>query len=220
MVSKLLIGSMLLGGVLLGIIVQFVEPSVSDSDSYAAVVPQLLANSTHHMIAGFGFIVAILSIFIGTSYLAKSMQGEQKPGSDLAGLASILALLGAAVVAISIGLEMGIIDGQYADKGGDVALGYGIADAMFMITFMFLGATLLLLGIAILRQKNLHQIVGGITGLSGLLLLAGMLMPSADPGLASTSTTEAIGGWTWFLGFLGWLIMTMVIGGITIKQSR
>jgi hypothetical protein len=47
-----------------------------------------------------------------------------------------------------------------------------------------------------------------------------MVLPAVDPTLYSTSTIEAIGGITWFIGFLGWVLMTMVIGGITIKQAR
>ena len=45
-------------------------------------------------------------------------------------------------------------------------------------------------------------------------------MPAGDPGLAETSTTEAIGGILWFIGFLSWVILTMVLGGLTIKQAR
>ena len=85
---------------------------------------------------------------------------------------------------------------------------------------MLIGASLLLLGIAIVRQKNLNQIVGGLAGLSGALFLTGMIMPSGDPDLAETSTIEAIGGFLWVIGFFSWIIMTMVIGGIIIKQAR
>ena len=56
--------------------------------------------------------------------------------------------------------------------------------------------------------------------LFGALLLLGMVLPAGDPSLDSTSTIEAIGGMLWFIGFLGWVLMTMVIGGITIKQAR
>ena len=45
-------------------------------------------------------------------------------------------------------------------------------------------------------------------------------MPAADPGLAETSTAEAIGGILWFIGFLSWIVLTLVLGGLTIKQAR
>ena len=94
--SKMLTGSMLLGGMILGIIVVFVEPPVSEQDSFAVAIQQLIDNSTQSRIAGVGFTIAVLSAQIGLGYLARSMQGEQKLGSDLAGLASVFAFLAAA----------------------------------------------------------------------------------------------------------------------------
>ena len=216
----MLTGSMLLGGMILGIIMVFVEPSVSESDSFAVAIQQLLDNSTQARLAGVGFTIAILGALIGIVYLARSMQGEQKPGSDLAGLASVFAFLAAAVITVSAGIQLSLMDASYADRGGDVANAYAISEGLGLSMFGLLGAAMFLLGIAIVRQKNLNQIVGGLTALSGAFFLFGMLMPSGDPGLAETSTAEAIGGISWFIGFLSWIIMTMVLGGLTIKQAR
>ena len=218
--SKMLTGSMLLGGMLLGIIMVFVEPSVSDTDSFAIAVQQLLDNSTQARLSGVGFTIAVLGALIGTAYLARSMQGEQKPGSDLAGLASVFAFLAAAVVTVSAGIQLSLMDASYTDRGGDVANAYAISEGLGFSMFGLLGAAMFLLGIAIVRQKNLNQIVGGLTALSGAFFLFGMLMPGGDPSLAETSTAEAIGGISWFIGFLSWIIMTMVLGGLTIKQAR
>ena len=167
-----------------------------------------------------GFTIAVLGALIGTAYLARSMQSEQKPGSDLAGLASVFAFLAAAVITVSAGIQLSLMDASYADRGGDVANAYAIAEGLGLSMFGLIGASMFLLGIAIVRQKNLNQIVGGLTALSGAFFLFGMLMPSGDPGLAETSTAEAIGGISWFIGFLSWIIMTMVLGGLTIKQAR
>ena len=216
----MLTGSMLLGGMILGIIMAFVEPSVSESESFAVAIQQLLDNSTHARLAGVGFTIAILGALIGIVYLARSMQGEQKPGSDLAGLASVFAFLAAAVITVSTGIQLSLMDASYADRGGDVANAYAIAEGLGLSMFGLIGASMFLLGIAIVRQKNLNQIVGGLTALSGAFFLFGMLMPSGDPGLAETSTTAAIGGILWFIGFLSWAILTMVLGGLTIKQAR
>ena len=219
--SKMLTGSMLLGGVLLAIVMVFLEPSTgSDQDKFAVQVQAMLDNATQTFLVGVGFTLAILGILIGTSYLARSMQGEQKSGSDLAGLASVLALLAAAVMVVSSGLQMGLLHDSYADKGGDVATAYAISEGIFPIAFMLMAGSLLLLGIAIVRQKNLNQIVGGLTALVEAIFLLGMLMPSGDPDLDSTSTMEAIGGILWVSGFFGWLIMTMVLGVVTIRSAR
>ena len=216
----MLTGSMLLGGMLLGIIMVFVEPPPSETDSFAIAIQKLIDNSTQARITGVGFTIAMLGALIGLGYLARSMQGEQKPGSDLAGLASVFAFLAAAVITVSAGIQLSLMDASYADRGGDVANAYAIAEGLGLSMFGLIGASMFLLGIAIVRQKNLNQIVGGLTALSGAFFLFGMLMPSGDPGLAETSTAEAIGGISWFIGFLSWIIMTMVLGGLTIKQAR
>ena len=218
--SKMLTGSMLLGGMLLGIIMVFVETPLSETDSFAIAIQKLIDNSTQARITGVGFTIAILGALIGLGYLARSMQGEQKPGSDLAGLASVFAFLAAAVITVSAGIQLSLMDASYADRGGDVANAYAIAEGLGLSMFGLIGASMFLLGIAIVRQKNLNQIVGGLTGLSGAFFLISMLMPAGDPGLAETSTAAAIGGILWFIGFLSWAILTMVLGGLTIKQAR
>ena len=216
----MLTGSMLLGGMILGIIMAFVEPSVSESESFAVAIQQLLDNSTQARLAGVGFTIAVLGALIGIVYLARSMQGEQKPGSDLAGLASVFAFLAAAVITVSAGIQLSLMDASYADRGGDVANAYAIAEGLGLSMFGLIGASMFLLGIAIVRQKNLNQIVGGLTALSGAFFLFGMLMPGGDPSLAETSTAEAIGGISWFIGFLSWIIMTMTLGILTILSAR
>ena len=218
--SKMLTGSLMLGGMILGIIMVFVEPSVSETDNFAVSAQQLMDNSTQAHLGAVGNMVAILAALIGTAYLARSMQGQDKPGSELAGLASVLAFISVTVLAVSGVLQDSILSSSFADRGGDAGTAFAISEGIGNGAFGFIGVTMLLLGIAIFRQKNLNQIVGGITGLFGFLLTLGLILPAADPGLDSSSTIEAIGGMSWFIGFLGWIIMTMVIGGITIRQAR
>ena len=218
--SKMLTGSLMLGGMILGIIMVFVEPSVSETDNYAVSAQQLMDNSTQAHLGAVGNIVAMLAVLIGTAYLARSMQGEDKPGSELAGLASVLAFISVTIFAVSGVLQDSLLSTSFADRGGDVGTTFAISEGIGNGAFGFIGVTILLLGIAIFRQKNLNQIVGGVTGLFGVLLTLGLILPAADPGLDSSSTIEAIGGMSWFIGFLGWIIMTMVIGGITIRQAR
>ena len=210
--SKMLTGSMLVFGPLLGFIMVFVEPGGTDQAQFAVAAQKMIDNSTLASISGLGFTVAILAITIGTAYLARSMQGEQKPGSDLAGLASVLALLSAAVIIVSSGIEMAMLNTNWVDRGGDINTAIAIGEAIGVTAFLLMGAAALLLGIAIFRQKNLNQIVGGITALFGGCLLAGWIFPTAG----SDNITGLIG----FIGFLGWIIMTLVLGGLTIKQAR
>ena len=218
--SKMLTGSMMLGGMILGFIMTFLETSTSETDSFAVVAQQLIDSSMQTALSGTIFTISILATLIGTAYLARSMQGENRSGSDIAGLASVLAFLAAAILLVSTGLQNSLLDTSYTERGGDPAVAYAISEAIAHSSFSLIGASILLLGIAIVRQKNLNLILGAFTGLFGLFLLVGGAMPSGDPGLDSTTTAEAVGGILWFIGFLGWFVTTMVIGGFTIKQAR
>ena len=218
--SKMLTGSMMLGGMILGFIMTFLETSTSETDSFAVVAQQLIDSSMQTALSGTVFSISILATLIGTAYLARSMQGENRSGSDIAGLASVLAFLAAAILLVSSGLQNSLLDTSYTERGGDPAVAYAISEAIAHSSFSLIGASILLLGIAIVRQKNLNLILGAFTGLFGLFLLVGGAMPSGDPGLDSTTTAEAVGGILWFIGFLGWFVTTMVIGGFTIKQAR
>jgi hypothetical protein len=212
----MLTGSMLVFGPLLGIIMVFVEPGGTDELKFAVAAQKMLDNSTLSIISMLGFSVAMLAVTFGTAYFARSMCGEQKPGSDLAGLAKDLAFLSGGVVIVSFGIEMAMIDTNWVDKGGDATNAIAIGDAMGISIFMAMGAATLLLGIAIFRQKNLSQIVGGIAALFGACMVGGGLASS----FMTSSGSDNIGGLIWFIGFLGWIIITVVIGGITIKQAR
>ena len=218
--SKMLTGSMMLGGMILGFITTFLETSTSETDSFAVAAQQLIDSSMQSVLSGTVFTISILATLIGTAYLARSMQGENRPGSDIAGLASVLAFLAAAILVVSSGLQMSLLDTSYTERGGDAAVAYAISEGIAHSSFSLIGASILLLGIAIVRQKNLNLILGAFTGLFGLLLLIGGVIPAGDPGLDSTTAIEAVGGIIWFIGFIGWFVTTMVIGGFTIKQAR
>jgi len=218
--SKMLTGTMMLGGMILGFIMTFLETSTSETDSFAVVAQQLIDSSMQTALSGTIFTISILATLIGTAYLARSMQGENRSGSDMAGLASVLAFLAAAILLVSNGLQNSLLDTSYIERGGDPAVAYAISEGIAHSSFSLIGGSILLLGIAIVRQKNLNLILGAFTGLFGLFLLVGGVMPSGDPGLDSTTAIEAVGGIIWFIGFIGWFVTTMVIGGFTIKQAR
>jgi len=218
--SKMLTGTMMLGGMIVGFIATFLETSTLETDSFAVVAQQLIDSSMQTALSGTLFTISILATLIGMAYLARSMQGENRSGSDMAGLASVLAFLAAAVLLVSSGLQNALLDTSYIERGGDPAVAYAISESIAHSSFSLIGASILLLGIAIVRQKNLNLILGAFTGLFGLFLLVGGVMPSGDPSLDSTTAIEAVGGIIWFIGFIGWFVTTMVIGGFTIKQAR
>ena len=209
--SKMLTGSMLVIGPILAIIMLFLEPGgTTEEASFSETAQNLLGSTTLGGITGIGWTVAALAITVGTAYLARSMQGQQKPGSDLAGLASVLALLSAAIIAVEYGLHNVVYDSGWTDQGGDAANAIAIGEAMFRGMFTFMAAASLLLGIAIFLQKNLNHIAGGITALFGALLLLGWTLPF------ESGILDFVG----FIGFLGWPIMTIVLGILMILSAR
>lgn len=209
--SKMLTGSMLVIGPILAVIMLLIEPGgTTESASFSDTAQNLLDSPTLGGITGVGWTVAALAITVGTAYLARSMQGEQKPGSDLAGLASVLALLAAVIVAVDHGLHNVVFDSGWTEQGGDAANAIAIGEAVFRGMFTFIAAASLLLGIAIFIQKNLNQIAGVITALFGALLLVGWILPF------ESEILDFVG----FIGFLGWPIMTIVLGVLTILSAR
>ncbi|MBU93454.1 MAG: hypothetical protein CL723_02550 [Chloroflexi bacterium] len=211
MLSKKLIGSLMFLGPLLGIAMAFIEPAGMSEDSFAVKAQTMIDNSALTMISSMGFALAVMAIFIGIHYLARSMQGEDKPGSDLAGIASVFALLIVGVVMVSFGIEItvGEKESSWIGQGGDVVNALAISEAISQSVFFFNGVVILLLGIAIIRQKNLNQIVGGLFILFGACIVVGGIF----------SVGDNIGGMIWLTGFLGWLLTTIATGILIIRSA-
>ena len=211
MLSKKLIGSLMFLGPLLGIAMAFIEPAGMSEDSFAVKAQTMIDNSALTMISSMGFALAVMAIFIGIHYLARSMRGEDKPGSDLAGIASVFALLIVGVVMVSFGIEItvGEKESSWIGQGGDVVNALAISEAISQSVFFFNGVVILLLGIAIIRQKNLNQIVGGLFILFGACIVVGGIF----------SVGDNIGGMIWLTGFLGWLLTTIATGILIIRSA-
>ena len=207
--SKMLTGSMMLGGMILGFITTFLETSTSETDSFAVAAQQLIDSSMQSALSGTVFTISILATLIGTAYLARSMQGENRPGSDIAGLASVLAFLAAAILVVSSGLQMSLLDTSYTERGGDAAVAYAISEGIAHSYFSFIGASILLLGIAIVRQKNLSPIVGGFFAFFGACVLFGGMFSEGDNWA----------GMIWFIGFLGFPLTTAATGFLILWSA-
>ena len=154
--------------------------------------------------------VGLLSTIIGTVFLSRSMQGDQKRGSDLAGLAAVLAFLSAGIVLVVVGLHMAMDNSEWVAKGGNVETAYATQDGIWHVVDLSMGVAVLLLGIAIVLQKNFHLVVGGLTAIFGACLVIGSLI-GAD---------HEAGEGILVLGFFGWLIITLVIGGLILLAEK
>ena len=187
------------------------EPG-GDEQTFAQTLQRMSENYAIASISMVLFFVAIMIIFIGIHYLARSMQGENKPGSDLAGLASIFALLIAGIAMVSSGMELTVTEREssWVTSGGDVLSAYAISEAISRSIFVFDGIVMLLLGLAIVKQKNLSPIVGGFFAFFGACVLFGGMFSSGDNWA----------GMIWFIGFLGFPLMTAVTGFLILWSAR
>ena len=147
------------------------------------------------------------------------MAETQKPGSNLAAIGSILVLFSAVAFSISSVIHLTVLNPSFVTNGGNNLQAYAIAEAIFDGTMLISGSYLLLIGIAIVKQQNLNQIAGWIAALFGTCLLIGTILPAGDPGLETTTTVGAIAGMLWFIGFLGWPIITLAIGVLVLRST-
>ena len=212
MLSKRLIGSFMLFGPFLAIASIFIEPGgLDDGGTFAESVQAMADNYALATISMILWAAAILVIFIGMHYLARSMQGEEKPGSDLAGIASVFALLAAGVAVVSLGIDttIGEKESSWVESGGDVVNATALSSAIGRSVFILNGVVMLFLGLAIVRQKNLNQIVGGLFAFFGACVLFGGILSEGDNWA----------GLIWFIGFLGFPIMTAATGFLILRSA-
>ena len=113
---------------------------------------------------------------------------------------------------VSLGLQFIATEqmGEWVEEGGDPINAYALSEAISRSIFVFNGLVTLFLGLAILKQKNMSQIIAGIFTFSGACILFG--------GIFSVGDNWA--GMLWFVGFLIFPIITAVTGFITLKQAR
>ena len=211
MLSKNLIGSFLLAGPFLAFASLVLFSPGGDDQTFAQELQGMSENYTLASISMMLWFVAIMIIFIGIHSLARSMQGENKPGSDLAGLASIFALLICGVVMVATGIELTATErgSSWVTSGGDVLSAYAISQAISRSIFVFDGVVMLLLGLAIVKQKNLSPIVGGFFTFFGVCVLFGGMFSEGDNWA----------GMIWFIGFLGFPLMTAATGFLILRSA-
>ena len=212
MLSKKLTGSFMLVGPLLAIVSMVLFSPGGDDQTFAQELQAMSENYAMASIAMVLFFGAIMMIFIGIHSLARSMQGENKPGSDFAGLASIFALLIAGLVMISTGMDLIVTEKEstWVTSGGDVVGTFAIGEAIIRSIFVFDGIVMLFLGLAIVKQKTLSPIVGGLFTFLGMCVLVGGMLSEGDNWA----------GMIWFIGFLGFPIITAVTGILTLREAR
>ena len=112
---------------------------------------------------------------------------------------------------ISTGIDLTVTEREssWATSGGDVLGAFALSEAIIRSIFMFDGIVMLFLGLAIVRQRNLSPIVGGLFAFFGACVLFGGMFSQGD---------NWAGG-IWLLGFLGFPLTTAATGFLVLRSA-
>ena len=208
--SKIVAGWLLIVGPILGVLVIGIlwEAFIGSGNTAAESISEMMDNPQLSRILLAIGSVAFVSTFLGLTLLARSMRGEGKLGSEYASVAAILFSGLAAIGVAATGLSLGAIDAA-KDVMAEGAVIELVGSAMFAGLFLFWGIGNIVLGVAIVLQKNLHVVAGGLLGLIGALMVILSIL-DID---ASDST----------VGMVVWILMTLTtvaVGILTLLRVR
>lgn len=151
------------------------------------------------ILLGYGGIGAV---FIGLFNIARGMAAAGGKGSSYGNVVFILSVALLAGLIVSAGLELGTTEATSA-AAGVTLMGVSVAiGSSFQIVF---GLTLALLGIGIVLDKNFHIVVGAMALIAGAVLLAGSFVE-----------VDTLG----FVGWIGFTLTTLALGGLTLKSNN
>jgi len=171
------------------------------TESAAEQAKTIMANpdiSKIGILLGYGGMAAV---FIGLFNIARGMAAAGGKGSSYANIAFVLTVTLLTGLMISAGLELGTTEATSAAAGATL-MGISIAlGSSFQIVF---GLTLVLLGIGIVLDKNLHIVAAAITIIAGGLLLIG-----------SCVEADVLG----FAGWIGFVLASLALGVLTIRSK-
>ena len=201
--SKTLTGLLLtIGPILFAITIFAGFPGTSGNEDWvtADYVKEIAANIGLHKTGTLIELAGIITMMTGWIFLAQAMNQNGKPGSLFAKVATILPLICLPIAVASTGLALSvgwaIEDGLMTEAG----ILYGASEGVNSTVFNVLGISWILLGIAMILQKNLHLI------LAILIIVIG----------AAMFLMNIVGGFLWIPGFLGFLILSLATGILTV----
>lgn len=214
MSSRSLTGWLLIAGpVLTFVVIGLLYSSlIGDQETPESSVREMMAKpELARLLLGLGSLVFV-TIFVGLTLLARSMQGDDKPGGAYASLAGIIFVALAAVGIAAIGLSaaaLGFATDTALATGQALAVTLeAVSIGMFVGLWFFWGIGSLLLGGAMLMQKNFHIAIAGIFVLFGLYAVIGSLVELNEPDI---------------VGFVIWIAMTLVVatvGVLTLREKQ
>ena len=200
--SKALTGLLLAVGPILMAVAIFGFPGTGSGDEGTAVIVEKIAeNIGLHRVGTLLELAGIVAMMTGWIFLAHSMHGDGKPGNLLSKVAVILPLICLPIAVASTGLSLEVgwaIEDNLTDKAQTL---YGVSEGIAGTIFNVLGISWILIGIAIVLQKNLHLILGIVVIIIGAAMF-----------VANIADNDII----WMIAFLGMLIGSLATGILSI----
>ena len=209
MSTKSLTGWLLIAGPVLMFVVIGVlwEALIGAGETAADSVAEAMANEQLARILLVVGMIVFTATFVGLVLLARSMKGEDKPGATYADVAGIIfvAVAGASIVAT--GLSLGALDAA-ADSVSEGVTSEIVGNAVFAGVWVFWALGNLLLGSAMVMQKNLHAVVAWLLVGFGVFGLFTAVISFSD-------IPDAVGMVIW----LG-LTLTNVAAGVLVLRAK
>ena len=200
--SKALTGLLLAVGPILMAVAIFGFPGTGSGDEGTAVIVEKIAeNIGLHRVGTLLELAGSVAMMTGWIFLAHSMHGDGKPGNLLSKVAVILPLICLPIAVASTGLSLEVgwaIEDNLTDKAQTL---YGVSEGIAGTIFNVLGISWILIGIAIVLQKNLHLILGIVVIIIGAAMF-----------VANIADIDII----WMIAFLGMLIGSLATGILSI----
>ena len=208
MSTRSLTGWLLIAGPLLTfLMIAIVYPAViGEGETSADAVKEAMAELELARVLGMAGTLSFVSVFIGMTLLARSMQGDDNPGGAYAAVAGIVFTAVAALAILASGLSLGAMDAAETNTSDGVTIGL-VGDGVFSPLFVFWGVANLLVGMAMVIQKNLHLIVAWLFVGWGVFMIAISAISADIP--------DAVGNVLW----LG-LNLTMVAAGVLTLRAN
>ena len=206
MSSRSLTGWLLIAGpILTFLVIGVLYPALvgEQADPQTSVAEMMAKPELARLLLGIGASVFV-SIFLGLALLARSIQGDDKPGGAYATVAGIIFVALAAVGIAAVGLSAAALEASTESVVLAVTL-EGVSTGMFAGLWFFWGIGSLLLGAAMLMQKHLHIVVAWLYVAFGVYVVISSLVDLNEPDVVS---------------FVVWIVMTLVTaaaGLLTIK---
>ena len=172
MSSKNLSGWLMIAGPILTFVVIGILWSVliGDGETSKESVNEMAENRQLSMILVAVGSLAFVSSFVGLAMLSWSMQRKEESGSAYATVAGIIFVGITAIAMAATGMNYGIMEAATENMAEAITID-GVSNmGLFPALFWFWGIGNIVLGAAIVIQKNLHEILGWVFIVLGLLM--------------------------------------------------